>query len=648
MSNLHRILWIDCKIKEGKFPNCRTISDKFEISPRQAARDIEYMRSSLGAPVEFNIGRNGYYYSNEAFNLPSQYVSEEERRTLSYLAYRYRQQDSSNAKKIALLFARLTGDTSDTKDQINNRVPLYDVSEKGISAYNTLVQAIVKRNKVRLTYKNKKNIESMRTFCPYQLFVRGSLDYVVGFCEYRNEIRIFRLDCISNIVPTNEEFLCVSYFDPSKYKNNCSFEFRRPYQVVLEIESDRWLKKLGIKYSRLDNGNFSAEFLNSKNFITMLLQIEEVYTVKGPQWLRDRFKVRLEGIFKNNFSYDILCPTPAAIIKSSKDTNITGGSNMTKEALGNIKMGSCWTSYTAAAYGALQAAGLWQEDISKLMGMTGMAFHFIIHDQLCPSSVTVYDWADEHLAMMDRIGIHSEVYQEFYDNEQGSYELSRQDAVKRIKESIDKGSAVVLWAPTEILEFGIIYGYDDDEQVFYVEDCTRCQVDPLLYVNLGRSQVPVLFYQIFKGKTSIDKKEIYKASLKYALSEWNKEQHIDPRYGNGRKGYINLINAIVKNDYSISGLSYILAVYRDSKYHAAQYLGFLENEACGFEGIWEASKIYERLSQIYEKMTLFIPFSHDESSIDRGNISEVLELIKQCSVLEEEAMNIIAAAVRDV
>ena len=42
VSNLHRIQWVDAMIRAERYPNCRTIAAKFEISPRQAARDIEY------------------------------------------------------------------------------------------------------------------------------------------------------------------------------------------------------------------------------------------------------------------------------------------------------------------------------------------------------------------------------------------------------------------------------------------------------------------------------------------------------------------------------------------------------------------------------------------------------------------------------
>ena len=57
--------------------------------------------------------------------------------------------------------------------------------------------------------------------------------------------------------------------------------------------------------------------------------------------------------------------------------------------------------------GALRKAGWWDEEMFLLMGMTGMAFHFIIHATAC-SSVTVYDWGLS-ISPCWTIGIHNEV-----------------------------------------------------------------------------------------------------------------------------------------------------------------------------------------------------------------------------------------------
>jgi pyruvate,orthophosphate dikinase len=83
---------------------------------------------------------------------------------------------------------------------------------------------------------------------------------------------------------------------------------------------------------------------------------------------------------------------------------------MAQKKIENVQIGMTWTSYIGSVDGSLRTAGLWDGEVWKLMGMTGIGFHFIMHTQLCPSSVTVYDWVDDHLMAMDRIGIVSEVY----------------------------------------------------------------------------------------------------------------------------------------------------------------------------------------------------------------------------------------------
>ncbi|MCR8643498.1 hypothetical protein NV379_12625 [Paenibacillus sp. N1-5-1-14] len=89
MASLHRIQWIDVAIRRGKFPNVEAIQTQFEISRRQAMRDIEYMRDSLGAPIAYCSKNKGYYYEDETFVVPSPQITESEQDILSYLAAHY-------------------------------------------------------------------------------------------------------------------------------------------------------------------------------------------------------------------------------------------------------------------------------------------------------------------------------------------------------------------------------------------------------------------------------------------------------------------------------------------------------------------------------------------------------------------------------
>lgn len=107
MAKLHRIIWIDAQIRADKFPNTRTIARHFEISPRQAARDLEYLRDSLGAPLDYCAKRRGYYYGEACFTLPNVYITDEQKQELAILSQRYDQLTPGESNQLAELFRRL-------------------------------------------------------------------------------------------------------------------------------------------------------------------------------------------------------------------------------------------------------------------------------------------------------------------------------------------------------------------------------------------------------------------------------------------------------------------------------------------------------------------------------------------------------------
>jgi predicted DNA-binding transcriptional regulator YafY len=69
MSANKRIQWLHSRISTGNYPNANHLAAKFGISHRQAQRDVDFLRVKLGAPLEYNPSRFGYYYT-EHFSLP--------------------------------------------------------------------------------------------------------------------------------------------------------------------------------------------------------------------------------------------------------------------------------------------------------------------------------------------------------------------------------------------------------------------------------------------------------------------------------------------------------------------------------------------------------------------------------------------------
>jgi predicted DNA-binding transcriptional regulator YafY len=85
MGNLHRILWFDEQVRYGKYPNSSHLSERFEISVRQACRDIEYITNTLGAPLAYNAKHRGYHYEDKTYVLPALMLSASDIETIRAL-----------------------------------------------------------------------------------------------------------------------------------------------------------------------------------------------------------------------------------------------------------------------------------------------------------------------------------------------------------------------------------------------------------------------------------------------------------------------------------------------------------------------------------------------------------------------------------
>ena len=69
MSANLRIQWLHRKITEMSYPNAKRVAERFNISHRQAQRDVDFLKVKLNAPLSYDYERKGFYYTSE-FSLP--------------------------------------------------------------------------------------------------------------------------------------------------------------------------------------------------------------------------------------------------------------------------------------------------------------------------------------------------------------------------------------------------------------------------------------------------------------------------------------------------------------------------------------------------------------------------------------------------
>ena len=64
-----RIQWFHNELVQRSYPNAVRLAERFHMSRRQAQRDIDFLRTNLGAPLVYDQHRMGYMYETP-FTLP--------------------------------------------------------------------------------------------------------------------------------------------------------------------------------------------------------------------------------------------------------------------------------------------------------------------------------------------------------------------------------------------------------------------------------------------------------------------------------------------------------------------------------------------------------------------------------------------------
>ncbi|WP_282940142.1 WYL domain-containing protein [Paenibacillus sp. RC67] len=205
MSNMHRILWFDERIRAKRYPNAKDLAEQFEISVRQAGRDIEYMQSSLRAPISYNAKHRGYEYEDAAYILPSVFLTETDVRILSFLIYKYEEAAQSmgyieGLDRVVQTLKRFVPYQPEESD-----IPIFYVDTQQANMKHSIDQAIKQNQKLQITYQEGEE-EYTVLIHPYRIFTQSSQLYVIAFCEQSGEVEYYALEQMTNIALTGAAY----------------------------------------------------------------------------------------------------------------------------------------------------------------------------------------------------------------------------------------------------------------------------------------------------------------------------------------------------------------------------------------------------------------------------------------------------------
>ncbi len=276
------------------------LAEKFEVSRRTIIRDIETL-SQAGIPVLTKQGRYGGISILENYKMDCTLLSTNE---MQDVLAGLRSLDSIHGNnQYEQLMEKLSVGSSDF--MTGNQSVLIDLScwnKDSLSPKIALIRSAIDRSsKLTFCYHSPKG-EEERVVEPYYLIFRWSSWYLWGFCEKRQDFRLFKLNRMTQLKPSNCVFqkreaplpdLRNEKVFPGGIGVKALFDASCKWRLIEEFGADSFEVQKDGKLL------FGADFTNQENLLTWLMTFGDRVTLLEPQELRAEMCTLLQRMQKH-------------------------------------------------------------------------------------------------------------------------------------------------------------------------------------------------------------------------------------------------------------------------------------------------------------------------------------------------------------
>ena len=199
MSQTERLYWIDRQIHDECYPNADDVAHEFGVSRRTAFADRDHLVDHLNAPLKYDRGRGGWFYTEKTFTLPSHLITLSETETLRRSLLTAREylapSDAAQALELATRLAQTLPLLTETiSESVGGAIrPVADISASS-ELLDACRRGVGERRRLRLLYYSAhRNEVTERIVQPYHLLYWQGEPYLIAWCEWRQDFRDFFL-----------------------------------------------------------------------------------------------------------------------------------------------------------------------------------------------------------------------------------------------------------------------------------------------------------------------------------------------------------------------------------------------------------------------------------------------------------------------
>ncbi len=211
--NTARLYRIEALIRQHGHVSFQTLIDELEVSPATLKRDLEFLRSRMGAPIQYDAQLGGYrfgkgYRGQARHELPGLWFDESELHALLTAQQLLAGLDTGGLlsrhlqpllDRIQLLLAQ--GQGAAEAGQVMKRVKIVSVARRPVPSqhFERVSSALFSRQRLHLRYLTRGRGEvSDRDVSPQRLVHYRNTWYLDAWCHRAEGLRRFALDAMQD------------------------------------------------------------------------------------------------------------------------------------------------------------------------------------------------------------------------------------------------------------------------------------------------------------------------------------------------------------------------------------------------------------------------------------------------------------------
>jgi predicted DNA-binding transcriptional regulator YafY len=217
-NNTARLYRIEALIRSRGVVSFKVLLDELEVSPATLKRDLEYLRSRMGAPIEYDRDANGYRFGTTAYagprhELPGLWFDESELYSLLMAQQLLAGLDEGGmlSRHLQPLLDRIHqllagmggGEDREAADKLMKRVKVVTALKRPVASrfFERVSSALLGRQRLHLRYLTRGRGEvSERDVSPQRLVHYRNTWYLDAWCHRVDGLRRFALDAIEDAV----------------------------------------------------------------------------------------------------------------------------------------------------------------------------------------------------------------------------------------------------------------------------------------------------------------------------------------------------------------------------------------------------------------------------------------------------------------